>query len=167
MVQDSSGIGPSDHTSFYLQNIPVLHFFTGQHSDYHKPSDDFEKLNYKGMQLVHDVIYDLIVASYKVEKLDYLKTKSRKTTSPKFKVTLGVMPDYMFDGVGMRIDGVIEDRPAAKAGLERGDVVLQLGEHKVKNMQDYMVALSKIEKGSKVKATVKRGEDTVEKEVTF
>jgi len=167
VVLDSSGIGPSDHTSFYLQDMPVLHFFTGQHSDYHKPTDDFEKLNYKGMVLVHDVIYDIINSTLGKGEIEFLKTKSDKSNVPNFKVTLGVMPDYMYDGVGMRIDGVIEDRPAQKAGIERGDVVLQLGEYKVKNMQDYMVALSKIEKGDKVITTIKRDGKSIEKDVQF
>ena len=56
LVFRESGVGPSDHTSFYLQDLPVLHFFTGQHSDYHKPSDDAEKLNYDGMVKVAEMI---------------------------------------------------------------------------------------------------------------
>ena len=119
------------------------------------------------MVLVHDVIYDIINSTLGKGEIEFLKTKSNKSNVPNFKVTLGVMPDYMYDGVGMRIDGVIEDRPAQKAGIERGDVVLQLGEYKVKNMQDYMVALSKIEKGDKVITTVKRDGKSIEKDVQF
>ncbi|MCB0474721.1 MAG: DUF4910 domain-containing protein, partial [Flavobacteriaceae bacterium] len=120
LIEKESGVGPSDHTSFYLVDLPVLHFFTGQHEDYHRPSDDWDKINYTGMQEVSDYIFDIITDLNDDGKLAFTKTKNESDETPRFKVTLGVVPDYLFDGKGMRIDGVSEDKPAQKAGLQKG-----------------------------------------------
>ena len=167
IIENESGVGPSDHTSFYLGDIPVLHFFTGQHSDYHKPTDDADKLNYKGMQLISDYIFTLISDLDNNGKLAFRKTASDETETPRFKVTLGVIPDYLFDGEGMRIDGVSEDKPAQKAGLQKGDVVVALGDYDVKDMMGYMQALSKFEEGNSTTVKVKRGDQVFSVEVTF
>ena len=167
IIENESGVGPSDHTSFYLGDIPVLHFFTGQHSDYHKPTDDADKLNYKGMQLISDYIFTLISDMDNNGKLAFRKTASDETETPRFKVTLGVIPDYLFDGEGMRIDGVSEDKPAQKAGLQKGDVVVALGDYDVKDMMGYMQALSKFEEGNSTTVKVKRGDQVFSVEVTF
>lgn len=157
VVSDASGIGPSDHTSFYLKNIPVLHFFTGQHEDYHKPSDDVEKLNYEGMLIVADFITNLIAANNWEGKIEFTETKQENSTkAPKFSVTLGVMPDYMFSGKGMKIDGIIDDRPGQKAGLHTGDVVIKLGEVEVTDMKTYMEALGKLNKGDETTIEILR-----------
>jgi C-terminal processing protease CtpA/Prc len=162
-----SGIGPSDHTSFYLQDLPVLHFFTGAHEDYHKPSDDADKINYQGMQNVAELVCEVIKLTDDQPSLSFQKTKEEKKDTPRFTVTLGVMPDYLFDGEGLRIDGIIEDRPAQKAGLKKGDIVIQLGDHPVNGMQGYMQALSKFNKGDKTTVKVKRGEEEIEAELQF
>ncbi|WP_053973433.1 M28 family peptidase [Polaribacter dokdonensis] len=167
LVQQESGVGPSDHTSFYLADMPVLHFFTGQHEDYHKPGDDSEKLNYDGMYLISDYIFNIISDLDDNGKLAFRKTKNESDSTPRFKVGLGVIPDYLFDGVGMRIDGISEDKPAQKAGLQKGDIVVQLGDSTITNMMSYMRALSVFDKGSKTKVVVKRGEEKVEKEINF
>jgi hypothetical protein len=165
--QDSSGIGPSDQTSFYLKDIPVLHFFTGQHTDYHKPSDDIEKINIKGEVKVLKYIAQLIEATLNQPKLDFLKTKSPDTGKSSFKVTLGVMPDYAYEGEGMRIDGVTDGKPAAKAGIKKGDVVVQMGDEPTKDVQAYMKVLSKFKKGDTTSVKVKRGNEVKEVIVTF
>ena len=167
VVQKESGIGPSDHTSFYLADIPVLHFFTGQHSDYHKPSDDVEKVNFEGMYDVASYIFNVIVALEETEKLAFTKTKDESSETPRFKVTLGVVPDYLFDGTGMRLDGVREGKPAKNAGMQKGDIVLQMGDVEVKNMMSYMKALGQFEKGQSTTVRFKRGEDEQEVQVTF
>lgn len=167
LITSASGVGPSDHTSFYLQDMPVLHFFTGQHEDYHKPSDDAEKVNIEGIAIIQELISDLIEESLAEDEIAFTKTKDESKSTPRFKVTLGVMPDYMFRGEGMRIDGVSEGRPADNAGFEKGDIVIQMGEHQVTDMMTYMKALSKFESGDKVMVKVKRGEELVESEVTF
>ncbi len=167
LIEKESGVGPSDHTSFYLNDIPVLHFFTGQHEDYHKPSDDFDKLNYDGMETISAYIYDIITDLDDNGELAFRKTKNESDSAPRFKVTLGVVPDYMFDGKGMRIDGVSEDKPAQKAGLQKGDIVIQLGDLEVKDMMGYMTALSKFEKGNTTTVKVERDGKVVEAQVTF
>lgn len=155
--KDSSGIGPSDQTSFYLKDIPVLHFFTGQHSDYHKPSDDANKINYKGEVKVLEYIVELVEKTYPYQKLTFTKTRTPDAGKVSFKVTMGVMPDYTFDGEGLRIDGVTEGKPASKAGVQTGDIVKKLGSFPVKDIQDYMKALSNFKKGDSTKVEVLRG----------
>lgn len=167
LIQQESGVGPSDHTSFYLADIPVLHFFTGQHEDYHKPADDSEKLNYEGMELISDYIFNIITDLDNNGKLAFRKTKNESEETPRFKVGLGVIPDYMFDGKGMRIDGVSEEKPAQKAGLQKGDIVIQLGDSAVVDMMSYMRALSVFEKGNSTKVVVKRESEEVEKIIHF
>ncbi len=167
IIEKESGIGPSDHTSFYLQDIPVLHFFTGQHEDYHKPSDDPELLNYEGMEAISNYIFDIITDLDNNGELAFRKTKNESDDVPRFKVTLGVVPDYMFDGKGMRIDGVSEEKPAQKAGLQKGDIVIKLGEIEITDMMSYMKALSNFEKGNTTTVKVERGGKVIEAEVTF
>ncbi len=162
-----SGVGPSDHTSFYLRDMPVLHFFTGQHTDYHKPSDDSELVNYQGIYDVSMFIATLIQDLNDDGKLVFTKTKDESKQGASFKVTLGVMPDYVFDGEGMRIDAVMDDKPAKKAGLENGDIVLQIGDVQVKTIYDYMDGLAKFKKGDKAIVKVKRKDAVIEKEVEF
>jgi hypothetical protein len=167
LIQQESGVGPSDHTSFYLADIPVLHFFTGQHEDYHKPGDDSEKLNYEGMETISSYIFNIVSDLDNNGKLAFRKTKNEGKDTPRFKVGLGVIPDYMFDGKGMRIDGISEDKPAQKAGLLKGDIVIQLGDSTVIDMMSYMRALSVFDKGDKTKVVVKRAEKEVETEINF
>ena len=164
---DSSGIGPSDQTSFYLKDIPVLHFFTGQHSDYHKPTDDVEKINLAGEKKVLEYIVDLINQTNSLPKLTFAKTASPVSTKSKYKVTLGVMPDYTFEGTGMRIDGVTDNKPAFKAGIKTGDIIIELGGLKINNVQDYMKALSGFNKGDKTIVGVKRGDENLSLALEF
>tara|TARA_R110002033_G_C3853303_1_gene235820 strand:- start:38 stop:1264 length:1227 start_codon:yes stop_codon:yes gene_type:complete len=156
LIKKESGVGPSDHTSFYNVDIPVLHFFTGQHEDYHKPSDDWDKLNYDGMQSISDYIFNVISDLDNNGKLPFRKTKNESEEVPRFKVGLGVIPDYLFDGKGMRIDGISEDKPAQKAGLQKGDIVIKMGDSTVVDMMSYMRALSAFEPGQKTKVVVDR-----------
>ena len=163
-----SGIGPSDQTSFYLKDIPAIHFFSGTHTDYHKPSDDEPLINYEGEVRIIDYILQLIHRLDDKGKLEFTKTKDDTNEStPRFKVTLGVIPDYAFEGAGMRIDGVSEGKPASKAGLLQGDVVIQLGDIPVTDMSSYMKALSMFKKGDTTKVKVKRGNEEVIADVTF
>ncbi|MBL7941357.1 MAG: M20/M25/M40 family metallo-hydrolase, partial [Flavobacteriales bacterium] len=162
-VRTESGTGPSDHTSFYLKNIPVLHFFTGQHEDYHKPSDDSYKINYTGIDVVLGVVEDVINAMDKQGKLAFTKTVDSTPSANDFKVTLGVIPDYMYNnGDGMRIDGTKEGRPAAIAGLIQGDIITRIGEYPVTDVYSYMECLGKFSKGDQTTVTIKRnGEELV------
>jgi hypothetical protein len=163
-----SGVGPSDQTSFYLDSIPAIHFFSGTHSDYHKPSDDEPLINYDGAVKIIRIIKQVVNKLNDAGKINYIKTKDDSNEdAPRFKVTLGVVPDYAFEGEGMRIDGVSDGRPASKAGLLKGDIVIQLGENKITDMMTYMKALGKFTKGETTKVKVKRGKEEVEKDITF
>lgn len=167
LVTSESGVGPSDHTSFYLQDIPVLHFFTGQHEDYHRPSDDEDKINYAGMIKVIRYIERLIDRLDDQEKLAFTKTKDDNGDSPRFTVSLGVVPDYLFDGKGMRIDGVTDGKPASAAGLEKGDIVTKLGDSTVVDMMSYMRALGAFKPGDETLVEFKRGEEIKSANIKF
>jgi Peptidase family M28/PDZ domain len=162
-----SGIGPSDHTSFYLKDIPVLFFFTGQHTDYHKPSDDSRLVNHVGILEISRIIRQLVHEISKDGALEFQKTKDENKQSVSFKVTLGVMPDYVYSGEGMRIDAVLDDRPAKKAGLQAGDIIVELAGMPIKDVYAYMEALAKCSKGQKAKVKVMRKEQPIEFEVEF
>lgn len=167
LVQKESGVGPSDHTSFYNSDIPVLHFFTGQHEDYHKPSDDTERLHFNGMQIISNYIFEIITDLDNNGKLPFRKTKNESEEVPRFKVGLGVIPDYLFDGKGMRIDGISEDKPAQKAGLQKGDIVLKLGDSAVFDMMSYMKVLATFKAGDKTNVTVDRQGKMVDAVIQF
>lgn len=164
---DSSGVGPSDHTSFYRKDIPVLFFFTGLHADYHKPTDDPDKINYTGELQVVKYVYEVVEGLNKKGKLAFTKTKEMQMDSPRFTVTLGIMPDYTFNGNGVRADGVSDGRPAQRAGLKAGDVIVQLGDYPVPSLEKYMEALSKFQKGDTTIVRYKRGSDTLQSSVQF
>lgn len=165
---DSSGVGPSDHTSFYLKDIPVLHFFTGAHADYHKPTDDWDKINLEGQKQVLQLIAAVIDRLDTEPKLAFLKTRTRdQGTRTAFKVTLGVMPSYSSNEKGLKVDGVTEGRPGHKAGIQTGDVIIQIGDHTISDIQEYMEALGKFEKGQTVPIKVNRGGEVVDLTVTF
>ncbi|MFK5982752.1 MAG: M28 family peptidase [Flavobacteriaceae bacterium] len=167
LTEKESGVGPSDHTSFYLADMPVLHFFTGQHEDYHRPTDDADKLNYEGMEDISDYIITIIADLDDNGKLAFRKTKNESDNTPEFKVTLGVVPDYLYDGKGMRLDGITEDKPAHGAGMKKGDIVVKVGEYEITDMMSYMKCLSKFEKGQKTIVEVEREGEIVELEVTW
>ena len=164
---DSSGTGPSDHTSFYKKDIPVLFFFTGTHSDYHKPTDDADKINYNGELQVIKYIYNLIKSANDKDKLAFTKTRETSTGKNSFKVSLGIMPDYTFSGNGVHVDGVSAGRPAEKAGIKTGDVLIQLGEYKFSDVETYMNALNKFNKGDSTKVKLMRGKTELIFDITF
>lgn len=166
LVMDSSGIGPSDQTSFYLAKVPVLHFFTGQHTDYHRASDDARKINYAGECKVLSYIADVIneIANRPVR---FAETAAPAGNKVSFKVTLGIMPDYAHQGKGIKIDAVHKDRPAHTAGIQAGDLILRLGDYDTLTMQDYMAALAKFNKGDTTTATIQRGNKTLTLTIKF
>lgn len=164
---DSSGMGPSDHTSFYQKDIPVLFFFTGIHADYHKPGDDYDKINYSGELQVVNFIYSLVLDLNPKGRLTFTKTRDGQMGSPRFSVTLGILPDYTFSGSGVRADGISEGRPAQAAGMQTGDIIVQLGLYPVTSLENYMEALGKFKKGDKTMVRYRRGNDTIERPVQF
>ena len=154
---DSSGVGPSDHTSFYFENVPVLHFFTGQHAQYHKPEDDVELINFDGLTDVSVFISKLINKLEPESRLVFNKTGEPEEVKRSFKVTLGIMPDYLFTGKGLMISGVKENRPGAIGGLLKGDIIIKMGGEDINSMSDYMQALNMFSPGEEIKVVVDRG----------
>ena len=167
---DSAGIGPSDHTSFYLKNLPVLFFFTGAHQEYHKPSDDANLINYDGEMKILALAEHIIAKIDEAPKLDFIQVANNPhagNARSSFKVTMGIIPDYAYDKGGIRIDGVTKGRPAEIAGIQTGDVIMKLGENSTADMQLYMKALGKFEKGQTIDAEVTRGTEKIIFKITF
>lgn len=167
LKMDSSGMGPSDHTSFYINDIPVLHFFTGQHEDYHKPTDDVELINFEGLLQVSNYITRLIDALDDKGRLEFNKTNDKQNNKTSFKVTLGIIPNYMFEGKGLKIDGVKNERPAASSGMKKGDIIIQMGVNEINDIYDYMDQLGKYNKGDKIQVEVLRESEVIKMDVEF
>ena len=163
-----SGMGSSDQMAFTLKDIPVLFFFSDIEPDYHKPSDTWDKINFPGEVKIIQYAEQIIDKADKLGKLTFVKLKEANNQTQKFKgVTIGVVPDHSYSGVGMRIDGIIDGRPGQKAGLLAGDIVLKIGEHEVSEIMSYMKALGFFKKGEKSTITIKRGEETLVKDIEF
>jgi aminopeptidase YwaD len=159
------GYGPSDHAAFYTRDIPVLFFFTGVHEDYHTPDDDADRLNYPGGVQVADVVADIIAAVAKrQDALAYTEAgpKSRPSTSKRFKVTLGIMPDVSSsESRGLRADAVMPDRPAARAGMKKGDIIVAMEGKPVDGVYQYMDRLSEFKPGQRISVEVLRDGEKV------
>ncbi len=156
------GYGPSDHSSFYFKNIPVLFYFTGAHLDYHTPSDTWDKINYAGMVKISGLVFNVAEeladspvrlsfreAGPKVEPARYRRGKG---------VTLGIMPD--FAGIiknGLRADAVTPGKPAALGGMKKGDIITAINGKSVNNIQDYMSRMSQLKHGQTISVEVLRG----------
>lgn len=164
---DSSGSGPSDHASFYRKNIPVLFFFTNSHPDYHKATDDWDKINYSGELEIVKYIEKIINATNTKGKLAFLKTRDQEMRAVAMPVTLGVIPDYGYTGTGMRIDGVSKGKLAERLGLQGGDILLQLGDYKFVDVQTYMQSLQHFKKGDSTTLRIKRGDKEMTLDLTF
>lgn len=165
---DSTGSGPSDHASFYRANIPVQFFFTGSHPDYHKVSDDADKINYTAQGDIVKLIYELITQTDTRGKLSFAKTaEPQMGQTRRFTVSLGVIPDYGFSGTGMRIDGVSPGKLGEKIGLQAGDILIQLGDFKFVDVMSYMQALNGFKAGDKTKLRIKRGTEEKEYNIQF
>ncbi len=163
----NDGTGPSDHTSFYNKDIPVLFFNTGSHENYHRPSDDVDLINYEGISEISNYVIDIIDELETYNKLEFKETISNQTTVSRFNVSLRVMPDYVFEGEGMKADQIIKGGPADEAGLIDGDVIIMVGKYEVKDVYDYMNSLSKFEEGDITKVFVLRGDKKLEFIVKF
>ncbi len=165
---DSAGTGPSDHASFYRKDMPVLFMFTGSHSDYHKATDDWDKINYVGEKDIVRLVQNIIKTTDRYGKLDFLKTREQSMgKSTKFTVSLGVMPDYAFTGTGVRIEGTSQGKLGEKIGLKAADVLVQLGEYKLIDVMGYMQALGKFKKGDKTILIIKRAGEALKFDIQF
>src|SRR5215213_9256974 len=168
LTLNEDGYGPSDHSSFYSKQIPVLFFWTGTHSDYHKPSDTFDKINYNDeariLSLVARIVRDVDGAD---KRLTY--TTARSDSTPRtggFRVYLGTIPNYADSTDGLLLDGVRDNSPAAKAGLKAGDRIVKIANRDVKNVYDYTFALGEMKAGQEYVVEVKRGDEKLSLKIT-
>jgi aminopeptidase YwaD len=155
------GLGPSDHASFYGQDIPVLFFSTGPHMDYHTPEDTPEKVNYEGMNLVSGAIFDLLQLAAKSEQnFTYTEAGPKIATQrhgEQRRVSLGLMPDFTAQGIeGLRADFVTKGKAAERGGMKNGDVIVAINGLSVKNIEEYMFRLSQLEPGQTINVEVIR-----------
>jgi Zn-dependent M28 family amino/carboxypeptidase len=167
LAMNEDGYGPSDHSQFYGKQIPVLFFWTGTHSDYHKPSDTFDKINYDDeariLRLVTRIVREVDGAE---KRLSYTTAKAEAPRSGGFRVYLGTIPNYADSTNGLLIDGVREGSPAEKAGLKPGDRIVKIGTRDVKNVYDYTYALGEMKAGQEYVFEVMRGGEKLTLKVT-
>jgi len=168
LTLNEDGFGPSDHSSFYGKQIPVLFFWTGTHNDYHKPSDTFEKINYADQtRIVNLVAYIVRNIDNAPQRITY--TTSKAPATPRtggFRVYLGTIPNYADSTDGLLIDGVREHSPAAKAGLKAGDRIVKIGARDVKNVYDYTFALGEMKAGEEYSVEIVRGKERLTLKLT-
>lgn len=164
---NDEGFGPSDQSSFYGKKIPVLFFFTGTHSDYHKPSDDADKINSKGEEKVVKYVYDIASTIANTDKIpDYISVERKDTgRMGGSRVYVGTVPDFAGDVDGYKLGGVTDGSPAAKAGLKAGDIIIQFGDKKISNIYDFTYAIGNYVPGDKVNVIVKRGDELLNVEI--
>ncbi|HDR51104.1 MAG TPA: M20/M25/M40 family metallo-hydrolase [Mariniphaga anaerophila] len=165
LALSGEGIGPSDHASFYLQNIPVFFISTGAHADYHTPADKPDKINYEGAVEVMEFAHVLVS---EIASLDSALTfreagpRVQRSRSGRFRVSLGIMPDYAgMEDRGLRVDAVSPDKPAEKAGIQKGDIITAINGKKVGNIYDYMNRLQSLEAGQTISVDIIRGEQKI------
>jgi hypothetical protein len=159
ITKKPEGLGPSDHSSFYAKRIPVLHFFTGTHNDYHRPSDDWDKINIEGMGRVVDLLEELIVTTaHTQEAPQYVAVQGKASLEPRTgaRPYFGSIPDFGTEAKGYAIQGVSPESPADKAGVKGGDVLIKLGEHQVTGLDDFDLALRSFSPGEAVEMVVLR-----------
>lgn len=162
LVKD--GTGASDHTSFYYKNIPVLHYFTDTHSDYHRPSDDVEYINNEGIAKITEHIVRVIkyLDGINKEQMAFIEAPGKQRQSMRLEgPTLGVLPDYGYDGKGMKITGINPNQAADNAGLQSGDIIIGLGDARLDDIYDYMGALNTLEKGESTTITILRNGEEI------
>ncbi len=155
------GYGASDHSSFYAKDIPVLFLTTGAHLDYHTPSDTWDKINYEGMVRIGDLVYDIVsAAAGEPGRLAFTEAGPKapaQSASRRRGVTFGIMPDFAGNVKnGLRADFVTPGKPAALAGMVKGDIIVAIEEKPVSNIEDYMFRLSQLKPGQAVTVEVVR-----------
>jgi len=167
------GYGPSDHTSFYLKDVPVLHFFTNTHGDYHKPSDDWDKIDAKGLTAVATIVADVAAAAANSRPKLTLKRgageppKPGSGTSKGYGAWLGSVPDFTPVDRGVKLSGVTKGSPADTAGILAGDIIVGLGTHDVADLQGMTDALREHKPGDVVDVQVLRGGERLTLKVTL
>jgi Zn-dependent M28 family amino/carboxypeptidase len=169
---DGGGFGPSDQMPFYAAGVPVVHFFTGSHADYHKPTDTADKINAAGAGQIATIVASLAAA---VGARPALAFKKIPMPAPEgdvrsFNASLGTVPDYAGPpggAKGVLLSGVRPGGAAEKGGLRRGDILVRLGMHEIGSVEDLMFALNASKPGETVTAVVERDGQEVHLPVTF
>jgi len=165
------GFGPSDHAAFYSENIPVLFFFSGFDDDYHTPNDVWKHINIKGQKDLVSLIYDVTYHLGRTRTPPLFSEsgpKEPQMSVPKLRVTLGIMPSYTSTEIGLEIDAISKsDGPAAKAGLQRGDIIKSINNKTINNIYEYMERLGNLKPGDTVPVLVVRKEKELSFDVTF
>ncbi len=170
ITTSDGGMGASDHSSFYQEDIPVLHYYTGTHDQYHRETDTADLINYTGMKRVLNHVEGVArtIDSMSPSEMDFQKsTDQRSVTRMQDGVTLGVMPDYTYSDGGFRIDEVRPEGPAGEAGFEDGDIIIGMDGQEIGDIYDYMEILNNLESGDTVLVQILRDEQEMELEVTF
>lgn len=170
LSKNNEGFGPSDHSSFYAKDVPVLFFFTSLHSDYHRPTDDWDKINSEGEVKILGMVVDVVKSVNNLPlKPDYIKSKEKTSENRNmgFRVTLGIIPDYSSTTDGMGVTGVKSGSVGENAGLQAGDIIKKMGDFEIKNIYDYTDALSRFKPGEETTLIVKRGAEELTLNVTF
>lgn len=169
LIFKPEGFGPSDHSSFYAKKIPVLHFFTGEHADYHRPTDDWEKINIEGVARVADLMERIIDDTVtNKDRPDYVEVK--ETTRPGrggSRPYVGTIPEFGNEEPGYAISGVSPGSPADKAGMKGGDRIVKVGAHAVANLDDYDVALRKFAPNDEVDFVIARDKTQLTLKITL
>lgn len=170
IARTPAGTGASDHASFHEARIPVLHYFTGTHDDYHRTTDTPEKINYDGIK---KVVEHTVKVISRLDRLQALEMGFQESSDPRGSTfdfdgpTLGVLPDYSYSGSGFKIDGVREGDPAEEAGMLRGDVIVKMGEIEIADIYDYMESLGEFQRGDELSVTVLRNGEEVVLKIRF
>jgi len=168
LTLNEDGYGPSDHSSFYAKQVPVLFFWTGTHNDYHKPSDTADKINYEGEASIVAFIERIILDLDRTDKRPtYAVAKSdSQGRAGGFRVYLGTIPNYAEANDGLKLDGVRDDSPASKSGLKAGDRIVKMAGHEVKNVYDYTYALGEMKAGQEYEVEIVRGSERLTLKIT-
>lgn len=158
------GWGPSDHASFFARHRPVLHFFTDVHEDYHRPTDDWEKINADGIVAVADLAADVVRRlAARSAPLTFVDAPPPPPVAQGTgeRPYLGTIPDMGSEPGGVPLSGVRAGSPAEAAGLRAGDVLIGLGDQTIGNLQDFQNALVRHRPGDRVELRFKRGGETL------
>lgn len=162
LVRHPYGYGPSDHSSFYGKKIPVLHMFTGLHNDYHRPTDDWPRINQQGIARIVTIASNLIQQTVEAEqrpKFVNVRGSANPTRAGGSVPYLGSIPDLDYTGDGYAIRAVAETSPAAKAGIKGGDVIINFGGEDQLSVKNIAAELKLYEKNDNVQVTYKRGDE--------
>jgi Peptidase family M28/PDZ domain/PA domain len=169
LIPKPEGYGPSDQSSFYAKKIPVLFFFTGSHSDYHRPTDDWQKINIPGMDRIVDLVEEIATTIVTApERPDYIDVNGqgrvdRGGSRPYF----GSIPNFGSEESGYSLSGVAPESPADRAGLKGGDRIIQMGDRKITGLDEFDLVLRRYRAGDEVPVVAIRGGKTIRLKVTL